>query len=1031
MGRFLRIVAVVAGVLSGVSQPPAVGAESKSFGVTAFSLRTTRSVERVEGIARILENVPTRFFQAGGHPDGQSGSADSLTGVVRFASEPTEAGLNFAPTRDVKDVVVSLPPGLVGDPMAVPRCSLTQLLGTGEHCPADTQIGVARVQLGTTELLGPVVNVTPESGQSAEFGIENMERLVFLETAHLVRTAQGYGFTLVSKDIPLAGVTEVEQTIWGVPGDPIHDPQRGLFCQQDGIGSPLCLQNDKERKAPGSGGLPFGLEPVPFLTMPTDCAAGHETGELRADSWEEPGVLRENQKYEGYVERAAEESLPTLAAGGFTGCDLLKFEPGIEVRPETLLADEPVELGVNIEVPQTERPEANATPHLRKAIVTLPEGMSISPGVVDGIQACDESGPQGINFTGPESEEVDLNGELQLAPGHCPDASTLGTVEAITPLLPAPVKGHVYLARPGCGGPGERACTEQDVLDGNLYKLYLEFGGTGEFAKAGIQIKVRADVQVNPATGQLTTIVEENPQTPFSEVRIRLNGGPRSPIDDPATCGRADTTTDFTPWSGPGRTPEGVLMPGTPDATPSSFVEVFGCSDPSGLAPSFLAGVVTPQSGQFSSFTLDLARQDREQYVTGVQLHTPPGLLAMLSSVPLCGEADANAGACPEASKVGTTRVASGAGSHPFEIEGGIYLTGPYAGAPFGLSIVTHVVAGPFNLGVVVVRARIDIDRSGSTATITTDEGGPHAIPQIVFGVPVRLRRLTVDIDRPGFMLNPTNCSEQRVTADIVGSQGAVARVSSPFAVGGCRGLAFKPVFAASTKGRTSRSRGASLDTRLRYPPGALGNDANIASVKVSLPKQLPSRLNTLQKACPAATFEADPAACPRTSIVGIVRATTPVLPVGLIGPVYFVSHGGEAFPSLILVLQGDGVRVDLVGTTFISKRGMTSSTFKSVPDVPVDTFELFLPQGPYSALAANGDLCKVGGIVTVRRRIARRVRGRLVRRTVAVREPRPGGLLMPTEFVAQNGLVFRQNTRIAVNGCRAVAAGVRRGGGR
>ncbi len=434
-------------------------------------------------------------------------------------------------------------------------------------------------------------------------------------------------------------------------------------------------------------------------------------------------------------------------------------------------------------------------------------------------------------------------------------------------------------------------------------------------------------------------------------------------------------------------------MPGTPDAAPSSFFGVEGCASPPGLDPGFLAGTVTPQAGKFSAFTLNLSRNDREQFVKGIQVRTPPGLLGMLSSVPLCGEPAANNGTCPEASRIGTTRVASGAGSHPFEIEGSVYLTGPYGGAPFGLSVVTHAVAGPFNLGLVVVRARIQVNPETSTLTITTDETGAHAIPQIIFGVPLRLKRVTVNIDRPNFMFNPTNCGAQQITATVSGSQDATANVSSPFAVGGCKSLVFKPRFTVSTSGHTNRRNGASLDTKLSYPPGSMGSAANIAQVKVSLPKQLPSRLTTLQKACPAATFSANPAACPPGSVVGIARSSTPLLPVGLLGPVYFVSHGGEAFPSLIIVLQGDNVRVDLTGTTFINKAGITSSTFKTVPDVPVNTFELYLPQGKYSALAANGNLCKT-----------------------------QSKLIMPTTFIAQNGAQIKQNTKISVKNCTAKA---------
>jgi hypothetical protein len=539
-------------------------------------------------------------------------------------------------------------------------------------------------------------------------------------------------------------------------------------------------------------------------------------------------------------------------------------------------------------------------------------------------------------------------------------------------------------------------CTAQDAADGNLYQLYLELGGAGALGDAGVNLKVRMKVEANPATGQLTTLVDETPQFPFSELRIRLNGGPRAGLDNPAVCGPAVTTTDFTPWSEPGTTPapESLSMPGTPDATPFSLFDVLGCSSPVPFNPGFVAGTVTPNAGRFSSFTMNLSRQDREQYVKGIQLHTPPGLLGMLASVPLCGEAQANAGACPESSKIGTTRVASGAGSHPFEISGNVYLTTSYRGAPFGLSIVTNAVAGPFNLGLVVVRARIDVDPETSELTVTTDETGPYAVPQLLFGVPLRLQRVTVDIDRPNFMFNPTSCDAQRIAASISGSQDSVANLASPFAVGGCRSLAFKPGFKVSTSGHTSRRNGASLDVKLSYPKDALGNDANIARVKVSLPKQLPSRLTTLQQACVARTFAENPARCPAGSIVGIAKTTTPLLPVQLSGPVYFVSHGGEAFPSLIVVLQGDGVRVDLTGATFINKAGITSSTFKTVPDVPVNSFELYLPEGRYSALAANGNLCRS-----------------------------QSKLKMPTEFVAQNGAVLEQTTKIAVSGCRATSA--------
>ncbi|HSZ68843.1 MAG TPA: hypothetical protein VK756_00635 [Solirubrobacteraceae bacterium] len=932
----------------------APAAAEQPFGVSV-SLQTTGFPQEIEepapGDIRFV-NPPEAYTRAGGHPF-------ALTTTVRFPTEvvghDNEGRAILGPTGDPKDIVTDLPAGLLGDPQAVPRCPLGLTLAVGKACPAATQIGVVVFHLGAKETIGPIVNLTPEAGQSAEFGLVTPYKVTYLLTAHVVRVGSTYQLTVVSNGIPLSELYSAELTFWGVPASPLHTRQRGL----------KCALVEKVQTCEG-GFESSGAPEVPFLTMPADCTAGPETATVSADSWENPGVYR-----------SASTTLPAMSE-----CNLLSFSPGIEVQPDTLLADAPVGLNVTLKVPQNEEPRGAATPQLRDAVVTLPEGVSISPGVVDGIQACSESGPEGINFSGAESEERGLNGELQLAPGHCPDASIVGTAEALTPLLPEPVRGHLYLARPGCGGAGQAPCTEQDALDGNLYRLYLELGGSGALGDSGVNLKVEGKTEANPATGQLTTKFLGNPQLPFSELKIHLNGGPRAPLDNPAACGAARTSSDLAPWSAPGVTPEGAFVQGDPDAAPSSFFDVEGCPAAEGLNPGFSAGTVSPQAGAFTPFTLNFTRQDREQYISGIQVHTPSGLLGMLSSVPLCGEPQAAQGTCPQASKIGTTRVASGAGSHPFEIGGSVYLTTGYRGAPFGLSIVTDAVAGPFNLGLVVVRARIDVNPETAALTVTSDP-----LPQIVFGVPLRLKEVTVNIDRPAFMFNPTSCRSQQVTATVSGAQQALANVGSPFAAAGCKSLAFQPSFQASTSAHASRLRGASLDVKLSYPPGSPGSEANIAYVKVALPKQLPSRLTTLQKACPAAQFQSNPSGCPPASIVGVVRASTPLLPVGLSGPAYFVSHGGEAFPSLVVVLQGDGVRVDLTGSTFISKTGITSSTFKTVPDVPVSTFELYLPQGPYSALAANTNLCATA-------------------------------LKMPTELVAQNGAAIHQSTTIAVTGC-------------
>jgi len=298
---------------------------------------------------------------------------------------------------------------------------------------------------------------------------------------------------------------------------------------------------------------------------------------------------------------------------------------------------------------------------------------------------------------------------------------------------------------------------------------------------------------------------------------------------------------------------------------------------------------------------------------------------------------------------------------------------------------VTSAKVGPFDLGTVVLRFALRIDPY--TARVSVDPTASEPIPTIIQGIVTHVRDIRVYIDRNNFTLNPTSCNPLAISSTLTSNLGAGATITSPFQAASCASLKFAPKFTVSTSGKTSRARGASLSVKLTYPQGPAGTYANIAKVKVDLPKQLPSRLTTLQKACTAAQFNANPAGCPPASLIGHAKATTPLIPVPLEGPAYFVSHGGEAFPSLIMVLQGYGVTIDLVGSTFISKAGITSSAFKTVPDQPVGSFELTLPEGKYSALAANGNLCKTK-------------------------------LAMPTAFVAQNGAEIHTTTPIKTTGC-------------
>jgi hypothetical protein len=514
---------------------------------------------------------------------------------------------------------------------------------------------------------------------------------------------------------------------------------------------------------------------------------------------------------------------------------------------------------------------------------------------------------------------------------------------------------------------------------GSLVALYI----VAQDPVSGTLIKVAGEVKLDPVTGQLVSTFDNTPQLPFEDLSLHFFGGSRAPLGTPALCGTYTTQAAIEGWSG------------NPPAEPSSTFQIASgpdgspCHDPLPFAPELTAGSTNIQAGAFTPFTMTMSRQDGNQNLKAIQLRMPPGLLGTLTGVKLCDEAKANAGTCGPESLIGETTVSVGLGDTPFSVKGGrVYITEGYKGAPYGLSIVNPAKAGPFDLGSVVVRAKIELDPATAALIVTTDNTGPHAIPQILDGIPLQIKHVNVTITRPeGFTFNPTNCEPQKIGGSLISSQGAVGVLAVPFQVTNCATLAFKPTFKVSTNGKTSRNTGASLDVKLSYPKARWGSQANIRYVKVALPKQLPSFLTTLQHACPDTTFEANPAGCSTGSIVGTAKASTPILPVPLSGPAYFVSHGGAKFPELVIVLSGYGVTVQIHGETFISKTGVTSSTFKYIPDVPVESFELKLPQGPNHALAANGNLCT-------------------------------NTLNMPTRFVAQNGLELKQDIHVTATNC-------------
>ncbi|MHB1808879.1 MAG: hypothetical protein ACYCU0_06245 [Solirubrobacteraceae bacterium] len=569
-----------------------------------------------------------------------------------------------------------------------------------------------------------------------------------------------------------------------------------------------------------------------------------------------------------------------------------------------------------------------------------------------------------------------LNGQ----PAACPPASKLGTVEIKTPLLEKPLPGAVYLATP-----------YENPFD-SLLALYIAVHDP----VSGVVVKLAGHVEANPVDGQLTATFDENPQLPFEDLELKFREGPRAPLATPRACGGYTTTSVFEPWS---HLAQGEA--GTPDASPTSGLQITSspsgsCAAGPGFAPSLAAGTSDNVAASFSPFVLRLQRNDGEQAFKSVSTTLPKGLTGEIANVPRCGEAQADAGTCPASTQIGHVDVQAGVGATPLSLpeagraEDPVYLTGPYDGAPFGLAIVVHAEAGPFNLGVVVVRAKIEVDPHTAQVTISTPASGPYSMPTFLKGIPVDLRTIEVTVNRPDFILNPTSCEPASVTGTIGAAEGATAAVSSRYQGAGCQSLAFAPKLTAWTQAKSSRRAGASLAVRVRYPRAG---EANIAKVKVQLPKKLPTREETLKYACTEAQFAANPAGCPEAARVGSAIAVTPILATPLAGPVYFVSHAAAKFPELVAVLQGEGVTIDLSGETYISPKGITTSTFASVPDEPISSFEMSFPEGPYSAVTALGaNLCH-------------------------------DKLLMPTTITAQNGAVIRQTTHIAIRGCSSKAA--------
>lgn len=895
------------------------------------------------------------FTQAAGHVP---------FGITDFKVTTTEPVANvLIPTGIVKHIRTDVAPGLATSPAAVPQCTGAQfgeteaVPGSGffpaPTCPAvgptSTLIGrqeatvYAGPEAGDVPLSGNVYNLVQKQGLASEFGValsipqplsagalkKGFEKA---EAEGAVRGVGGFP-TLVQQEGLEAGEyfahTLIEGGVeWGQEskgtnqGD-YHD----YFEINVSTALPLIRSRLSFTGTAGNGA---------FITNATSCP-GHNTTRLATTGTEETTVARE-----------------FTTPVGLSNCGAVPFLPTYFLTPETTKQDEPAGFTTEVGIPRHPGAGEIDSAELKTATITLPEGMTLNPSAAATLAACT-----------PAQARIHSSTKGT----DCPDASEIGTVDLEVPTLPevpavptSPLKGKIFL-----GGP------ESGPITGPPYIVYLD----AESERYGVSVRIKGETIPNEATGRVTTVFSENPEQPFTKAILHFKGGDLAPIANPLACGTAISDRSFEPYTG-----TGVFSPALTPFVVDSNGTGGACAKPIAFSPTQATANTNPHAGGHTNYTFNLERPSAQQYLSEVKTTLPAGLLGTIPAVKQCSEADANAGTCTAESLIGSASAIAGAGPKPFTFLGGrVYLTGPYNGAPFGLSIVVPAIAGPFNLGNVVTRAKLDIDQT--TARVTASS----VLPRVHKGVALRLRNVSVSINKANFLYNPTSCSPMATNSTLVGfvpgsSDASTATLSTPFQLDNCNALKFKPSFKASTNAKTSKANGASLTTTVTPVVG----QANIKSVKVQLPKALPSRLTTLQKACPETTFNADPTKCPAGSFVGGATVVTPTLPGKMTGPAILVSHAAAAFPDLDLVVQSNGVRVILVGNTDI-KKGITTTTFASTPDVPVTGVTVNLPLGSHSALAANGNLCA-------------------------------SPLVMPTTITGQNGTVVKQNTNIAVSSC-------------
>ncbi len=884
-GRFPvrgRLLALVAMLMVGLAAMLGPASASAAFGFVPGSAFAESNAANAAGVVTGPETragaVP--FSVRSGFELNSTMTPRELWGMQIYETLPDD---------NVREVVVDMPNGVVGDPNATPRCKREEFVRSAADyipCPPSSQVGTIRLWFGARDyMLGttpetslqfhqyPVYNVEPRKGDVAQFSF-----IVFgFGPTHLVGDIRqtDFGIRVTIPDISVMfPLVRSDVTLWGVPADPRHDALRGYA---EFMGFPI-----------EPGGQTSGATPRAFLRNASVCDGTSPVTHFRARSWNNPDRWEEI----------------TATSPPITNCEQQTFNPGISVAPTTTAPDSPSGLDVRLSLPQNDSPTGIGTPPLKRATVTLPPGMTINPAGANGLTACTDA-----------QLRLGVDGE----DAACPDASRIGDVSATSPAIDGDLTGGIFV----------RSQNSSDPESGELFRIAMIL----RHEERGVEIRLPGSIRADKATGQLVTTFDNNPQLPVSEVQLRFMAGPRAPLATPSSCGTHTAVSTLTSWSG-----QSVDL--------NSSFSVDCAPGLLGFAPAFTAGTALPVAGARSPLSLSVTKPDGQQPLASLRMKLPTGLLATLK-----GRLH---------TQVGSVTAFAGPGSTPYPMAGRVYLEGPYGDAPFSLRVVVPAVAGPFDLGEVVVRQKIYVDRNDASVRVVSDP-----IPTVVNGVPVRMQRMDVNIDAPGFMVNPTSCEPKVIQAVLGSVTGVEEERSVRFQVGECGSKPLNPrlsmAFTNSTQMREGRHPGVQANL------GTISGDANLKQVEATLPLAVALDPNNARGLCEPA--DATAGKCPAESIIGHATANTPLLDVPVSGPVFFVkgyrtgAQGQQiaTLPKLFMTLSGQGVSIDVWADSSVSGpigRQRLVTTFVDVPDVPIDDFRLRINGGRNGILKATANVC-------------------------------------------------------------------------